>query len=100
MISFWYGARDVFHFPGSAEMPEDSMRYLSAHSLTVISGRGSRPRCEIYCHSRTLFLLAIDDFLLQILLRRVFCKLAELFLDFLREHLVDFFSLQPLKDRR
>ena len=40
MISRWYGARSVFHCPGSADASWDSFLYLSAQPLTVSSGGG------------------------------------------------------------
>ena len=42
MISRWYGARSVFHCPGSADASWDSFLYLSAQPLTVSSGGGDR----------------------------------------------------------
>lgn len=40
IISFWYGAFDVRHLPGSADASEDSCRNLSAHSDNFKSGGG------------------------------------------------------------
>ena len=50
MISSWYGARLVFHRPGSAEVL-DRIRYSSAHVLTVVFGSGVRPFRDTMRHS-------------------------------------------------
>jgi hypothetical protein len=40
IIPRWYSAREVIHCPGSALLSGDSLRFRSAHWLTVSLGGG------------------------------------------------------------